>query len=86
MTANTDPAMIAMGLSEAQKRAVSSASFSEGGGVWRPAGWYCHADKRVRYNLCRAGLTRDYLRRSNQLTPLGLQVRTILKEHPNDQG
>jgi hypothetical protein len=80
MKAEQTPEQIAAGLTEAQRRAVTSASFSSGDGAWHPEGWYCHADKRVRYNLCRMGITRDYLRRSNRLTPLGLQVRQILKD------
>ena len=73
-------AEIAASLSAAQKRAVCAATFRDRDGVWHPGGWYCHADKRVRYNLCRVGITRDYLQLSNRLTPLGLAVRAILKE------
>jgi hypothetical protein len=71
---------LAASLTEAQRRAVCASTFQDADGAWHPEGWYCHADKRVRYNLCRAGITRDYLRRSNRLTPLGLAVRAILKE------
>jgi len=76
----TDIAEIAKGLSEAQRRAVATATWREQDGAWHPEGWYCSADKRVRYRLCTAGLTRDYLRHSNRLTPLGHAVRAHLQE------
>lgn len=68
---------------EVQRRAVLGATYSKEQGVWHLAGWYCAADKRVRYVLAGLGLLRDYLRRSNRLTPLGLAVRDHLKEQPN---
>lgn len=61
-------------LTDAQRRAILNASWSDGKGVWHPEGYYCAADKRVRYRLCHMGLTQDYLRRSNRLTPLGIEV------------
>lgn len=75
-----DAERIAAGLSEAQRRAVLTASFHKQDGVWHPEGWHSYADKRVRWNLCRQGLTHDYLRRYNRLTPLGLAVREHLKK------
>jgi hypothetical protein len=76
----TDAQKVAEGLSEAQRRAVLSATWSDGNGVWHLPGWYCRADRRVRYNLARAGICGDYLRPSNRLKPLGLEVRAILQE------
>lgn len=78
----TDPAEIAAKLTKAQREAVLNGQMSEANGVWHPAGVYVSADKRVRYNLVRAGVIRDYVRRSNRLTPLGQQVAAILKENP----
>lgn len=75
-----DPAAIAGKLSAAQKRAVKSAIFRKEDGAWNPEGYYTHGDKRVRFALATRNLTRDYLRRSNRLTPLGLSVRQILEE------
>jgi hypothetical protein len=81
MTTETTPnaEKIAAGLTEAQRRAVAAATFSEQRGAWHPGGWYAAGDKWVRYSLCRMGLAHDYLRRSNRLTPLGEQVREILR-------
>lgn len=77
-----DVAKIAAGLTEAQKRALSGATYSNGDGAWHPAGHYAAADKRVRRALTRLGLTRDYIRRSNRLTPLGIAVRAHLEKQP----
>lgn len=74
------PAEIARGLTKAQREAVVNATFRKAGGVWHPEGWYAHADKRVRYALARHGITRDYLRPSNQLTAHGEAVRNHLQD------
>lgn len=75
-----DLATLAARLSEAQRRAVLTATYQEKRGAWSPAGWYVSGDKRVRLKLTSYRLTPDYLRRSNRLTPLGEQVRTHLKD------
>lgn len=75
----TEAERIAASLTEAQKRAVSSATWRDGDGAWNPSGWYCYADKRVRRKLCQIGLIGDYLCPSNRLRPLGLEVRRILQ-------
>jgi len=80
----TDPAEIARKLSKAQRFAVEHARHWEGNGVWNPAGIYLYADKRVRHNLVRLGIIRDYLRENNRLTPLGLAVRQAIQEE-NDE-
>ena len=70
-------------LSKAQREAVASATFLEEAGVWHPAGWYVHADKRVRYALSLANVTRNYLRRSNRLTSRGEALRAhLLTQEP----
>jgi len=75
-----DVARIAAKLTKAQREAVLGATYSDGNGVWHPAGWYATADRRVRYRLALYNLTWDYLRPSNDLTPLGLAVRAYLQE------
>jgi hypothetical protein len=70
---------IAGSLTEAQKRALSGATYSNGDGAWHPGGWYVAADKRVRRALTYLGLTREWVRHSNRLTPLGIEVKAILE-------
>jgi hypothetical protein len=79
----TSPAEVAVSLTDAQRRALINATYSEAKSVWSPAGWYVSGDKRVRIALCRLGLIRDYLRHSYPLTVEGLAVRSILTEKTN---
>ncbi len=78
--AMTDAATIAKGLTKAQREALLAASFRPEKGAYWPEGVYLRADKRVRWNLVRAGLILDYLAHLNRLTPLGLSVRAILAQ------
>ena len=77
----TDVGDIVFCLTRQQREAILSSKYREQAGAWHPAGWYCAADKRVRYRLASAGLTQDYLRPVNKLTPLGQAVRDYLKGH-----
>ena len=76
------PEQIAASLTKAQRKALLAARWSPQQGVWHPEGYYCTADKRVRYNLCLFKLMRDYVHPSNIITPLGLSVRAILESQP----
>jgi len=78
----SDVAAIADGLTKAQRKAVLRAEDRAARGVWHPAGVYVTADRRVRYRLALLDIAVDYLRHSNRLTPLGLQVREHLKAKP----
>ncbi len=80
MTAPT-VAEIAGKLTKAQQEALLAAALRPDNGAYWPEGVYLRADKRVRWNLVRAGLIRDYLAHLNRLTPpLGLAVRAHLQE------
>lgn len=71
------------GLTKAQRKAVLNAMWREKGGAWWPAGYYVHAERRVRLNLSLKGLIRDYLKPLNRLEPLGLAIRARLQEQNN---
>ena len=70
------PEQIAASLTEAQRRALTNGVYFEDrwGGRYR-----LRAHGKVKWNLCRIGLLRDYIG-APALTDLGLEVRRILSE------
>lgn len=80
----TEAERIAKSLTEPQRRALGKACRVPARGAYWPAGTYCRADKRVRYNLAAQSLITDYLHVENRLTHLGLAVRSYLMEQSHD--
>ena len=79
-------ARLAAGLTKAQRTAIVTAQWYKARNAYNPAGFYVHADMRVRRALAEAGIIRDYLNPHQRLTPLGLAVRAHLTKEQTDAG